>query len=260
MASYLRELASGSPLELLSDLVVTDDDMGGFLDSMALLLRTRRSVVSTDSWPTLEYETPKDVLKNFSYFQNRATFKRFRSVAPFPFRGEPTSGEIALANAAFSRGWDDPRALPRLARLWSERPELSDAASQWLYDELTGEDAFGSDFPSDPVIELRSELDALSRLVRSAQTKTACEPIPRFVSRVENVPLHVLGFSGQSLDGRSLLMPSTAVSTPSSTRDGGCAPWADRCFWTSRSRRQPPSTKSISSLDPWTVASSARES
>ena len=91
MASYLRELASGSPLELLSDLVVTDDDMGGFLDSMALLLRTRRSVVSTDSWPTLEYETPKDILKNFSYFQNRATFKRFRSVAPFPFRGEPTS-------------------------------------------------------------------------------------------------------------------------------------------------------------------------
>jgi spermidine synthase len=74
MAPYLRELPSGSPLELLSDLVVTDSDMDRFLDSMAVLLRTRRSVVSTDTWPTLEYETPKDLLQNFSYFQNRATF------------------------------------------------------------------------------------------------------------------------------------------------------------------------------------------
>ena len=201
MRSYLRELSSGSPLELLSDLVVNDEDMDGFLDSMAVLLRTKRSVVSTDTWPTLEYETPKDVLENFSYFQNRATFKRFRSVGSFGYRGEATASELALADAAFARGWDDPRALPRLARLWSTDPSLSDAASQWLYDELTGEDAFGSDFPEDPIRAFQKELPAIGHLVASSGTSTTCAPIPRFVSQLERVPLKVHAFSGESQDG-----------------------------------------------------------
>ena len=200
MEPYLRELPSGSPLELLSDLVVTDTDIDRFLDSMSVLLRTKRSVVSTDTWPTLEYETPKDLLENFSYFQNRATFQRFRSTAPFAFRGKPTARERALWRAAFTRGWNDPRALSRLAEMWGQEPALSDAASHWLFDELTGEDAFGADFGSDPVAELRDQLDALRGLVASAGTVTSCEPMPSFVSRVSHIPLHVTGTSGESLN------------------------------------------------------------
>ncbi len=200
MEPYLRELPSGSPLELLSDLVVTDTDIDRFLDSMSVLLRTKRNVVSTDTWPTLEYETPKDVLENFSYFQNRATFQRFRSTAPFAFRGKPKAIERALQRAAFARGWNDPRALARLAEIWAQEPELSDAASEWLFDELTGENAFGADFGSDPLSELRDQLDALRGLVASAGTVTSCEPMPSFVSRVSYTPLHVTGTSGESLD------------------------------------------------------------
>ena len=200
MEPYLRELPSGSPLELLSDLVVTDTDIDRFLESMSVLLRTKRRVVSTDTWPTIEYETPKDVLENFSYFQNRATFQRFRSTAPFAVRGKPTARERALWRAAFTRGWNDPRALSRLAEMWNQEPALSDAASQWLFDELTGEDAFGADFGSDPVAELRDQLDALRGLVASAGTVTSCEPMPSFVSRVSHIPLHVTRTSGESLN------------------------------------------------------------
>jgi predicted membrane-bound spermidine synthase len=203
MERYLRELPSGSPLELLSDLVVTDRDMDRFLDSMAILLRSRRSVVSTDTWPTLEYETPKDILQNFSYFQNRATFHRFRSATPFDFRGSPTGAEKALALAAFSRGWNDPRALSRLARAWRELPETGDAAVEWLYDELTSEDAFGSKFASDPLVDLDFELETLRSMLRSASTTSTCVPLPRFVSRVGSVPLHVTSSSGESLEGSS---------------------------------------------------------
>jgi spermidine synthase len=201
MAPYLRELPSGSPVELLSDLVVTDSDIDRFLDSMAVLLRVRRSVVSTDTWPTLEYETPKDVLENFSYFQNRATFRRFRSVEPFEYRGLPTPGERVLGLAAFSRGWNDPRAVPRLARAFRERPDISDASSQWLYDELTGEDAFGTNFPFDPARELGAELDSVAAMLRSSESESSCEPLPRFVSRVGTVPLQVVSYAGESLDG-----------------------------------------------------------
>jgi len=208
MAPYLRELPSGTPLELLSDLVVTDTDMDRFLDSMAVLLRTRRSVVSTDTWPTLEYETPKDLLSNFSYFQNRATFRRFRSPEPFDFRGAPTSAEATLGLAAFSRGWSDPRAVPRIARAWREIPEISDAASQWLYDELTGDDAFGSSFTRDPVSELGLELETLGSMVRSSLTESSCEPFPDFLSRASAAPLVVKAHAGESLEGTA---PEDAV-------------------------------------------------
>jgi spermidine synthase len=208
MERYLRELPSGSPLELLSDLVITDGDMDRFLDSMAVLLRSRRSVVSTDTWPTLEYETPKDVLENFSYFQNRATFRRFRSTAPFDFRGAPTGAETLLALAAFSRGWNDPRALPRLARAWREHPESGDAAVQWLYDELTSEDPFGSKLASDPLVDLDAELGTLASMLESATTSSRCEPVPRFVSKVASIPLQVSSFSGDSLEGTA---PEDAV-------------------------------------------------
>jgi spermidine synthase len=134
---YLRELDSGSPLELLSDLVVTDREVDGFLDAMARLLQSDRSLVSTDSWPTIEYETPKDILAHFSYFQNRAIFRRFRSRTPFPFRGRPTQEERTLARAAHVRGWMDARAVPRLAETWQHAPSLSAVAARWLQDELS---------------------------------------------------------------------------------------------------------------------------
>ena len=57
-----------------------------------------------DTWPTLEYETPKDVLNHLAFFQNQAVLRRFRSRRPFPFRGTPTPDEEALASAAFTLG------------------------------------------------------------------------------------------------------------------------------------------------------------
>jgi spermidine synthase len=228
MAPYLRELPSGSPLELLSDLVVTDSDVDRFLDSMAVLLRARRSVVSTDTWPTLEYETPKDVLENFSYFQNRATFRRFRSVVPFEYRGVASPGEKSLGLAAFSRGWNDPRAIPRLARAWRQRPDISDALSQWLYDELTGEDAFGTNFPFDPARELGSELDSVAAMLKSSESESSCKPIPRFVSRVGSIPLQVKAYAGESLEG----------SSPEDAIDGSYDPELDK-GWRARPEGRP---------------------
>jgi hypothetical protein len=147
-------------------------------------------------------------LQNFSYFQNRATFRRFRSLAHFDYRGAPSSAEETLGLAAFSRGWNDPRAVPRIARVWREIPEISDAASQWLYDELTGDDAFGSSFPQDPVSELGSELEALGSMLRSSLTESSCEPLPDFLSRVSAVPLRVEAHAGDSLEGTA---PEDAV-------------------------------------------------
>ncbi|MBP6704113.1 MAG: fused MFS/spermidine synthase [Vicinamibacteria bacterium] len=201
MKPYLNELASGSALELLSDLVVTDRDMDRFLNSMAELLRTRRSLVSTDAWPTLEYETPKDLLENFSYFQNRATFRRFRSTTPFPFRGVATPQEAALGEAAFVRGWSDPRAVARLSALWEKEAALSGAASQWLFDELTGEDALGVDLGSDPTEDLRASTATLGAFIGGVGSEASCSPVPVFLSRVDSVPLKVAGHSGASLDG-----------------------------------------------------------
>ncbi|MEO8500999.1 MAG: fused MFS/spermidine synthase, partial [Vicinamibacteria bacterium] len=208
MEPYLSKLSSGSPLELLSDLVVTDNDMDRFLNSMAELLRTKRSVVSTDNWPTLEYETPKDLLDNFSYFHNRATFRRFRSTKPFPFRGAPTSAEESLGQVAFARGWSDPRALARLSALWTQEKQFSGAASQWLFDELTGDEALGIDLGSDPVEDLRDQTEALGRLIAGVGAETFCAPVPRFLSRIDTIPLRVAGHSGVSLDATS---PAGAV-------------------------------------------------
>jgi hypothetical protein len=207
MRPYFHELASGSPLEILSDLVVTDDDADRFLDSMARLLRTDRSLVSTDTWPVLEYETPKDLLENFSYFQNRAVFRRFRSHHPFSFRGEPSDEEHDLAQAAFSLGWQDPRGVPRLARLWVDHPEYSDAASQWLLDEWVGRDVI-ADLPSDPLSASWNEITHVESIASSALARAECRPFPRFVPRIDRVPLHIGSSSGENLDGT---LPEVAV-------------------------------------------------
>jgi spermidine synthase len=207
MRPFFHELASGSPLEMLSDLVVTDQDVDRFLDSMARLLRADRSLVSTDTWPVIEYETPKDILENFSYFQNRAVFRRFRSRSPFAFRGEPTDEELELAQTAFSLGWQDPRAAARLARLWSTHPECSDAVSSWLLDEWVGRDVV-ADFPSDPLSALWSELPNVRSIASSALAQAECAPFPRFVSRIDRIPFEIGGSSGENLDRTT---PETAV-------------------------------------------------
>ena len=175
---YVRELESGSPLELLSDLVVTDRDVDAFLDELGGLLWLDRSVVSTDEWPTLEYETPKDVLNNLAYFQNRALFERFRSQAPFPFRGEPTGTERSLVATAFVRGWHDPRGLPRLARAWAEPGPLGPATSRWLLDQFGNEDGEGNPASGGVWSALKDELPSLSASLRAAARFEACTPSP----------------------------------------------------------------------------------
>jgi spermidine synthase len=206
MQPFLQSLESGSPLEILSDLVLTDN-VNRFLDMMAGMLRADRSLVSTDTRPVLEYEIPKDILENFSYLQNRAVFRRFRDPRPFDFRGKPTDGERQLAETAFSLGWQDPRALPRLARLWAEHPDYSSAASEWLLDELIGRDAI-ADFPSDPLSALRREMTNVGSLTSSALAEAECIPFPRFVSRLARAPLRAGSYRGEALDGTA---PEAAV-------------------------------------------------
>jgi hypothetical protein len=175
---------------------------------MAQLLRAdRRSLVSTDTWPVIEYETPKDILENFSYFQNRALFRRFRSHRSFPFRGNPTGEEHALSEAAFSLGWQDPRALPRLAHVWTHYPAYSDAVSQWFLDEWVGRDVI-ADFPSDPLSALGNEIANVQSMASSALARADCAPFPRFVSRLDRVPLHIESSHGENLDGA---LPEAAV-------------------------------------------------
>jgi hypothetical protein len=198
MQPYLRELVSGSPLELLADLAVTDTDQDRFLDAMAELLLTKRSVVATDTWPVLEYEAPKDILSNFSYFQNRATLRRFRSTKPFPFRGTPTPQEAGLAEAAFSHGWNDPTALARLASVWERVPELSAAMSRFVLDELTGEDVAGA--TTDPVGAFRGGAPALARIMAHAGGAMRCESATGQVATAQRVPLTVTGSIGLSLE------------------------------------------------------------
>ncbi|HSF16727.1 MAG TPA: fused MFS/spermidine synthase [Vicinamibacteria bacterium] len=205
MRRYLRELASGSPLELLSDLVVTDKDVDRFLDTMSLLLRMDRGVVSTDAWPTLEYETPKDLLENFSFFQNRFTFRRFRSTEPFSFRGEPTRAEEALAAAAFSHGWEDARALPRLGELWKMDPALSGVASRWILDELVGSEVGARTF--DAMAALDEQLPALARVL-GATGSARCEDFPPFLSQLDRLPVRLGESSGESV---GLTRPENAV-------------------------------------------------
>jgi spermidine synthase len=182
LTPYLRELQSGSPLELLSDLVVTDADADRFLDAMAELVFASRGLVSTDVWPAIEYETPKDILSNFLYFQNRATFRRFRSQRPFPFRGQPTPRERSLAEAAFVRGWSDPRVLGQLAKTWAADAGESRVASRWLLDELTGDDVEGGGLDADPMAGLREAAPALTEMIAAAAPAAECRPTPAFVT------------------------------------------------------------------------------
>ncbi|TDI45848.1 MAG: hypothetical protein E2P02_06455 [Acidobacteria bacterium] len=185
MGPYLDELASGSPLELLDGLVVTDDDMDRFDDALSALSHLGRAELASDDRPIAhEPDEPGP------YVQSRRVFRPFRSSRPIPFRGEPSRFEKALAQAAFTRGWDDPRAVPSLSRLWSDEPTISDAASFWLLDEL-----------SSSVRELHAELDTLGDLLGRADGDTQCQPIPRLVSHADHVPLSVIGSSGASLDG-----------------------------------------------------------
>lgn len=167
---YLHDLDSGSPLELLSDLVVTDGDMDEFLDSLALLQQSDRTVVSTDTWPTLEYETPKDILNHASGFQNRALFRRFRSARPLPFRGQPSASEAALAAASFARGWQDPLGAAIMADALA-RASLSDVASRWALAEL-GDRGGRADDAGGWLGQAQAALPALSSLVSYAATSS----------------------------------------------------------------------------------------
>jgi spermidine synthase len=228
MRHYLRELRSGSPLELLSDVVVTDRQVDGFLDSMARLLHADRSVVSTDSWPTLEYETPKDILSDFSYFQNRATFQRFRSPNHFPFRGTPSEGERLLASAAFSLGWGDPRALPRLAEA-AALPDLSGSSAEWLVEELTRDDVTGGGFDVDPVEDLARSQETLRALVAGVAEGSECVPAPAFVAGARVVRMSLSSVSG--VDAGQL--------APGAVLDGVIAPeWSEG--WRVRPDAAPP--------------------
>jgi spermidine synthase len=196
---YLRELQSGSPLELLSDLVVADSDADRFLDAMAELLFASRRLVSTDVWPALEYETPKDILSNFLYFQNRATFRRFRSRRPLPFRGTPLGPERSLAEAAFVRGWSDPRALAQLAELRAASASLSRVASRWLLDELTGDDVEGGGLDEDSLAELRRASPALSQMIAAAAPEAECLPAPEYVTDARSPRRTLVGSFGTTL-------------------------------------------------------------
>ena len=207
---YVRELESGSPLELLSDLVVTDRDVDGFLDELGGLLWVNRSLVATDAWPTLEYETPKDILNNLAYFQNRALFERFRSQTPFAFRGEPTAAERSLVSTAFVRGWHDPRGLPRLAEAWSENAGLGPATSRWLVDHFGNEEGEGSPAGGGVLSDLGRGLPSLATSLRAVARFEGCIPSPSLVpSDVESLLV------ADSVRGRAL-----AQSRPQMVVDG----------------------------------------
>ena len=227
---YLRELQSGSPLELLSDLVVADADADRFLDGMAELLFASRSLVSTDVWPAIEYETPKDILSNFLYFQNRATFRRFRSRRLFPFRGEPLRGR-ALAR----RGGLRPRLVrPPGARAAAPRPgpqhaSESRVASRWLLDELTGDDVEGGGHDADPMAELRRASPALSGMIAAAAPAAECRPAPAFVTDPRAPRRTLVGAFGQTL----------APTQPEAALDDRATPdWGDG--WRVRPEGAPP--------------------
>jgi spermidine synthase len=207
---YVRELESGSPLELLSDLVVTDRDVDAFLDELGGLLWLDRSLVATDAWPTLEYETPKDVLNNLAYFQNRALFERFRSPGPFPFRGQPTAREESLVATAFVRGWHDPRALPRLAEAWSEGAGLGPATSRWLVDHFGNEEGEGSAAGGGVLSALERGLPSLTASLSASARFEGCAPSPGLA------PANAAsGLVAESVRGRAV-----GQSTPQMVVDG----------------------------------------
>jgi spermidine synthase len=199
MKRFLGELQSGSPVELLSDLAVTDRSMDGFLDDLAHLLQADRRLVSTDTWPTLEYETPKDVLNHLAFFQNQAVLRRFRSREPFPFRGTPTPDEEALASAAFTLGWQDPRAIVRLGKAWAADARLSEAVSRWVLDETTEPGVVGAGYPEDPLEELKLGVHHVSALVEGGGGTAECRADAPALPALASIPLVVEGHAGGSV-------------------------------------------------------------
>jgi spermidine synthase len=213
LAPYLGGLGSGNPLELVSDLAVSDVDADPFLDAMAGLLHADRGLLATDSWPTLEYETPKDVLAHFSYFQNRGLLRRFRSAQGFPFRGQPTDDERRLVQAAFVRGWQDPRAVGRLAAgVRESAPQPSRLMAGWLAEEL-GADSLGA-------------LAAHTGIGALLGSRLTCSEAPAFVGGDESyLPLHVTSASGESQRN----------TVPQAATDGNTSPALGK-GWIVRSR------------------------
>jgi len=182
--------------------------------------------VSTDAWPTIEYETPKDILDNFAYFQNRATLVRFRSPRPFPFRGDPTTEEARLADSAFSHGWRDPRALARLSAAWSA--EGSRSTGRWLLDELSPDEAAASGYEADPSVDLGRHGAQLTRFL-STLAEPRCEPSPAFADK-EAVPLTVERASGTN----------ASRSGPQAALDTFVAPEWSQGGWLVRGAGRPP--------------------
>jgi spermidine synthase len=208
---YLRELASGSPLEVLGDLVVAEVDEDRFLDGMA------------------------EPTGTFLDFQDRATLRRVRSPRPLPFRGEPLAAERSLVEAAFVHGWSDPRALAQLALTWAADASESRVASRYLLDELTGDEVEGGGPDEDPVAGLRQASPALSAMIAAAAPAAECRPAPAFVTD-PRAPHRTL------LDSRGLTLaptqPEEAIddrATPDwgegwRVRPEGAPPWIEMAF------------------------------
>lgn len=175
--------ASGSPLELASNLIIGGEGMDDFLDALASLVDESRRHLVTDDRPLALTDEPNRLFE----LQAHAIFESFESRAPLGFRGAPTHEEALLARAAFSRG-----SIPALARAWSAGPSASLAASTWFFDTLNGRDASA----------LSASIGDVARLTETLGTKPSCVPIPRFVSRLDRLRLSALeSSSGESLDG-----------------------------------------------------------
>ena len=213
LGPYVRDLDSGSLLELASDLVLTDDDVDTFLDSLAPLLQADRSLTSTDVWPTIEYETPKDVLDHLAYFQNRAVFRRSRSARPFPFRGQPTARESAVTAAAFARGWQDPMAPALIAARLAASSEPSELAARWVTSELAERGGLRGTEAATAVRDLAGDLPALSLLSSRAGTPE-CLADDSGLDPLVSVPLTATAYEAEI----------TNATTPLVVTDGNASP------------------------------------
>ena len=121
MEPYLRELDSGSPLELLSDLVVTDRDVDGFLDSMA------RCCTPTGAWSPPTPGRPSSTRRRRTSWTTSRTSRTAHlppvpQPHPFPFRGSPARRSACSPGPPSRRGWDDPRRCRALARPGAPSP------------------------------------------------------------------------------------------------------------------------------------------
>jgi spermidine synthase len=190
VASRLR---SGSLLELLGDLAVTDSDADSFLEALGELVLARRGLVSSDAWPGGEILATRHLLDSFLQVQNRETLRRLRSRDALPLAGRPTAAERAFAAAAFLRGWRDPGALPAIVRLWREEAALTQIASAWLLEELSdGEEA----------VSARPAADALRELGEAgaaAALPATCEGAPDFVIDPRAPARRVASSAGRTL-------------------------------------------------------------